>query len=358
MLTTQELKAKVRIEHIISQDFTLGGRGRFLRARKHDSLVVDTQKQLYYWNSRGESGDHYNWLMAQKGWDFKQAKAEVARLAGISENEVESRPAERHGPTYQVGPDEWPEQDWQDRLIKVMMDCHKWLFEPVGSKAKSWLNGPDRHLNDETLQRYWIGFNPESQKLSGHWVYAGIIIPHYSKRLNTMFGLKIRLSTQGKKDWERNHIDRDTGEVTPAPKYCGISGNKMNLFGVDTLEFGEDDGFWITSTGQFKEHAFVCEGEFDVMISSQLAGDLVGAVTLGGANYYLPTRWLPAIAHARRFHIALDADKAGRFGAGYWLSLTGKRGSQTILPAGIKDITDLIKAGYDLRQWVVNEMKY
>ncbi|MCL4300563.1 MAG: toprim domain-containing protein [Anaerolineae bacterium] len=359
MLTTQELKAKVKIENIINQDFTLRDQGRFLRAKEHDSLIVDTRRQLYFWNSRGESGDVYTWLMARHNWDFRQAKAEVARLAGIAEIEVIYHPVEAdYQSKYEVTPDEWPEQGWQDGLIRVMMDCQKWLFEPVGSKAKGWLNGPDRHLSDETLQRYWLGYNPESQRLHGHWVYAGIIIPHYSKRLNTIFGLKIRLSIKGKRDWERHHTDKDTGEVEPAPKYCGVSGNKMNLFGVDTLEYGEDDGFWFTSTGKFKEHVFICEGEFDVMILSQFARDLAGAVTLGGAKYRLPIRWLPAIAHTKRFHIALDADDAGYFGAGYWLSLTAKKGSQTVLPPGIKDITELVKAGYDLHQWVINEMKY
>jgi hypothetical protein len=360
MITVKELKAKVKIENIITQSFPLiESKRRFLRSKQHKSLIVDTQKQCYFWNSRGESGDIYSWLMAQNNWDFKQAKAEVAKLAGVVESEVINRLAEgRHQPTYEIYPDEWPEQDWQNRLTKVMMDCHRWLFEPVGVNAKRWLNGPDRHLSDETLQRYWIGYNPVSQKLYGHWVYAGIVIPHYSKHLNTIFGLKVRLSTQGQKDWERNHIDRETGEVRHAPKYCGVSGNKVNLFGVDTLEYCGDEGFWLTSTGKFKEHLFVGEGEFDVILMDQEVRDLVGAVTLGSANYRLPTRWLPAIAHAQRFHIALDADKAGRFGAGYWLSLTGKKGSQTMLPPEIKDITDLVKAGYNLRQWILDEIRY
>lgn len=50
----------------ISQDFALYGSGRYLRAKEHDSLIVDTQKQRFYWNSRGLFGDLYDWLVKVK----------------------------------------------------------------------------------------------------------------------------------------------------------------------------------------------------------------------------------------------------------------------------------------------------
>lgn len=54
------------IEEVIAQDYTLVGTGRFLKGQEHDSLVVDTVKQIFYWNSKKISGDIRVWLQRIK----------------------------------------------------------------------------------------------------------------------------------------------------------------------------------------------------------------------------------------------------------------------------------------------------
>jgi hypothetical protein len=54
------------LKDFISQDFTITGHGRWLRTLEHDSLVIDTQRQIFFWNSRGISGDAYVWLTRVK----------------------------------------------------------------------------------------------------------------------------------------------------------------------------------------------------------------------------------------------------------------------------------------------------
>ncbi|MBK8990129.1 MAG: hypothetical protein IPM39_29380 [Chloroflexi bacterium] len=40
----------------------LKGRGKYLNAESLDSLVVNVEDQLYFWNSQGHKGDGINWL--------------------------------------------------------------------------------------------------------------------------------------------------------------------------------------------------------------------------------------------------------------------------------------------------------
>ncbi|MHA2274253.1 MAG: toprim domain-containing protein [Candidatus Kariarchaeaceae archaeon] len=54
----------MRIEELISNDQELisSGKGRYLRGAVNDSLVVDIEKQVFYWNSRGIAGNSLDWL--------------------------------------------------------------------------------------------------------------------------------------------------------------------------------------------------------------------------------------------------------------------------------------------------------
>lgn len=58
----ENLKDKISIESLISAFFTLKFSGKYAKAVEHDSLILDLEKQTYYWNSKGESGDIYTWV--------------------------------------------------------------------------------------------------------------------------------------------------------------------------------------------------------------------------------------------------------------------------------------------------------
>lgn len=364
MYDVDAIKQKTDLAAIIAADLGEGKKhGRWLMWKcpfhndRDPSLAVGPDNQVYKCFGCGKSGDVISWGIDYRGLEFKK----WCELLGGDLMAIPTKEKPVLRPRYEIDETEWPEQDWQDRLIKVMVECHALLFEPIGLHAKLWLNGPERCLEDSVIERHWIGYNPVSRKIHGHWIYAGIVIPHYSKQLNTIFGLKIRLSSQGRQDWLAHWLKRNP-DKKPAeakiPKYVGVTGNKPNIFNVDSLEYGEDDGFFYMGTGRYKEDVFVAEGEFDCVVLDQFANDLVGSVTLGGAGSRLPTRWLPALSKAKRFFLCLDADKAGRNGLAYWGELVGNRGRLAVLPDGIKDITELAKAGYDIRAWVINEMRY
>lgn len=68
------------LENVVSQDYPLKGRGRYLRAIQHDSLVVDIQKQIWYWNSKGIAGDMFDWLYKVRKYTKQQAKEYVDKI--------------------------------------------------------------------------------------------------------------------------------------------------------------------------------------------------------------------------------------------------------------------------------------
>jgi DNA primase len=76
----RRIKAEVPIESIIGSYYTLVPEGpRYLRAREHDSLVVDRQLGRYHWNSRGEWGDVIDFIRREESLSFVEA---LARLGG------------------------------------------------------------------------------------------------------------------------------------------------------------------------------------------------------------------------------------------------------------------------------------
>jgi len=84
-ITSDDIKEAARLEDIIHEDEPLIDREhpRYLRGQVHDSLVVDRQRQCYYWNSQGESGDVYTWLKLHRGLPHQEAMVYLARHYGL-----------------------------------------------------------------------------------------------------------------------------------------------------------------------------------------------------------------------------------------------------------------------------------
>lgn len=79
-----QIKRAVPIDAIVREDEPLQDPGRrYLHGLRHDSLVVDTRKGSYHWNSRHEQGDVFTWLERHRGMDFKAAVEHLAARAGI-----------------------------------------------------------------------------------------------------------------------------------------------------------------------------------------------------------------------------------------------------------------------------------
>lgn len=67
------MNSKGILESLISEDYELAGSGRWLYTTEHDSLVIDSEKQIFYWNSRDIVGNAYTWLTEVKNMKYSEA---------------------------------------------------------------------------------------------------------------------------------------------------------------------------------------------------------------------------------------------------------------------------------------------
>jgi DNA primase len=74
----------MNLADLVKEDFGILGNGRWLRSEVHSSLVVDTEKELFYFNSRGLRGTIVDYLTQVRGLS-RQAAETIAknRTAGM-----------------------------------------------------------------------------------------------------------------------------------------------------------------------------------------------------------------------------------------------------------------------------------
>jgi DNA primase len=268
----------------------------------------------HWWCRQCEkSGDAIAYIMQRDGLDFR---ATCQHLGGgrpklKSVTVVKSKPVVRPSP-------QPLNEDWQTAAAQIGAYCAAMLWEPEGERARRWLN--ERGLTDETLKRHSIGFNKTDRMLYGLWVPRGITIPHWQESLNRIWGIKIRLPTNG------------------PDKYRAVKGSRPCLYLADNL--------------RGHEVAVICEGEFDALLLAQEAGDLVGVAALGSAANKVKAidAGLPFLLEVKRLLVATDNDEEGERAAAYLLERT-RRARRLRVPQG-NDVTDFWKAGGDLREWV------
>ena len=84
----EQIKNKLRIEDVIEADgYPLPKRGIYRKCSTANTggLVVNVNKQMYYWNTHAEWGDLIGWVEKRRGCDFKEAIELLCRMANIPE---------------------------------------------------------------------------------------------------------------------------------------------------------------------------------------------------------------------------------------------------------------------------------
>ena len=115
---------------LVREDFGISGNGRWLRSDIHSSLVVDSEKERFYFNSRGIRGTIFDYLVYVRGISANAAKELVkTNSAGM--------------PTYEEG-------GLQIKFEKLVN-----LFHASGKNDREyWYK---RKLTDGTIDRYRLG---------------------------------------------------------------------------------------------------------------------------------------------------------------------------------------------------------
>jgi hypothetical protein len=138
MVNIDEIKQANPIQDLIDAEFTLAKKnGRYLHALQHDSLVVDVAEQIYYWNSRSESGDVIEWVMKRRNIDFKSAVEFLARRAGLPDpewghGEVAARlAANARADAWTVAKDVFAHWLWMDEDALAYARSRAWTDEII-----------------------------------------------------------------------------------------------------------------------------------------------------------------------------------------------------------------------------------
>lgn len=216
-----------------------------------------------------------------------------------------------------------PNEPWQARAKLYIQHWEKMLWSERGKDARRYLN--ERGLNDDTLRKFHIGYNPSHFFEGGHlwglpservFLSAGVIIPWIVD--GTVWKVNVRRFGQD-------------------PKYLQLRGSQPALFGAENLAG--------------KANLCIVEGEFDAMLLDQEAGDLVGVGTFGSASVReIDYRWISRLLGSQRILIVGDRDQAGR---DLMTALSGfsHRFRCAQVPSG-KDVTEYWQIGKDLRDWI------
>lgn len=146
----EEIKHKVNIVDIVSEQVTLKRKGRNLvglcpfHSEKTGSFMVNEGLQIYKCFGCGAGGDVYKFLMETEGLDFSEALEKLANRAGV-------KLAERNK----------GKGDDKRRLLEVHNLAAEYFHylltkHPAGEVARKYL--ADRDINDKLIKTFKIGY--------------------------------------------------------------------------------------------------------------------------------------------------------------------------------------------------------
>jgi DNA primase len=154
---TSEIKSKLSVVDVVGESVALKRAGSVYKglcpfhAEKTPSMVVTPDRETWHCFGCGEGGDIFSFVMRRDGLDFREALQRLAEKAGVELSERSAREDRR-----------------RKRLREALEAAIAWYREvllrtPQAEAARAYL--AERQLNDETLERFAIGFAPDSWEM-------------------------------------------------------------------------------------------------------------------------------------------------------------------------------------------------
>lgn len=313
-MDTESIKRLNPIQDVIAETggFELRGRGSYLKptGEEGSSLVVDTGKQLFVWNSRGFAGDVISWLEHTQNMDFRAALEWLAHRAGIELGAVDVAA--------------WKAARARQDVLATMA---AYLQNQLAATpaALDWAAG--RGWDQEALQNAGCGYWPGDRK-----------------------GLRDHMRTYGvdpDEDPVRALLKAPAGFVYVhheggRPCYFTVRGITGKLHYNPPVELmGERRPYWNRAAGSARAaHLVIVEGQADAVTHESWG---IPAVALAGVS--ADPQLINQLSKFETLFVALDTDDAGRRAA---LDLARKLGPMTRLvewPNGAHDANDWHQAG-------------
>lgn len=125
------------LTELIKKEYTLKGSGRFLKTEEHSSLVIDIEKDIFFWNSKDIAGDAYVWLTKIEGRSDTEARS-IIKGELTTDHQLYVEVVSPTGKELTVYP----------KLVSI--------FHEAGKQNRSyWYR---RGLTDRTIDRFFLGF--------------------------------------------------------------------------------------------------------------------------------------------------------------------------------------------------------
>ncbi|MFS8802246.1 DNA primase, partial [Synechococcus sp. R60.2] len=276
------------------------------------SFQVSPSKQIYKCFSCGAGGDVLRFVMQTEHLSFAEAVRHLARRYHI--------PLPTRNPEAQpLGSLDERELSHREKLLEILAmaaDFYRHaLRSQLGSAARQYLHS--RHLSEETLQKFQIGFAPPGwQSLYEYLVNhkrqpvklleeAGLLVPrqqgsgHYDRFRNRIM-LPI-FDVQGRVIGFAGRALGESGQ----PKY--LNSPETELFNKSQVVYGLN---FARDAIAKADQVLVVEGYFDVIALHQ-AGVAYAVAAMGTALTPHQVKILLRYTQSKRLILNFDADRAG-----------------------------------------------
>ena len=330
----EKIKQANPIQDVITEMFPLQRRsGRYMRSQEHDSLVVDTAKQTYNWNSKGEiGGDVIQWLEERQGWDFKTAVEFLARRANLPEprwsreSEAIRQVQRKREGAFQVALGLM--QKWLKEDQKALDYCHErgWTDETIQEASVCFSRGPAAAAFEDMRAEFAMHeIDPESPQAVCVLGYKGDV---------RGWGEKWKIQVQenwidwglvpglmGKKRLVYPHIYGGRVRNISARNILGSEinrdGREVKAYNLPVALAGERQPYYNHVYRSNADECVVIEGQADAISLGQWG---IAAVALAGTSWNDHQALLVELKKRHKaLYLGMDADAAGME------ALTGKQ---------------------------------
>lgn len=129
------------LENLIAKDYTIVGSegSKWAKTVEHDSLVIDKEKNVFFWNSRQIVGDALVWLTKVKGYSFAEARKILTEYKDYEATFVYTIKSQKTDEDVVVYP----------KLVDI-------FWEQGLQNRNYWYK---RLLTDETIDKYRLGYH-------------------------------------------------------------------------------------------------------------------------------------------------------------------------------------------------------
>lgn len=312
----EQVKDVNPIEDVVGADYTLKGQGRWLRAEQHDSLVVDTHSQAYFWNAFGEQGDVITWTMKRRRCSFKDAVEWLCQRGGL--------PAPQ-----------WSRENVhaaQERRVKyeALTVAARYFVQVLrsdqGQAARDYCYS--RGWTDETIRQVGLGYVPDDggQGLRGEFSMHEILptSPAAAAALKIAGGMLVYPHVRG-------------GRVAYLSARSVVGKQHYNP-PADLI--GERHVYCNRLYSPREKRVVVVEGQADAITLGQWEVAAVALAGVGGGQDVLRT-----LARHETVCVALDQDTAGIRAAREIASSLGPMTRMVTWPEGVQDANVWLQTG-------------